>query len=227
MWTWAVWNPRFPLHQSRRSTQPESSGEHWSSYGGLSPPHPTPLAMHHFQDTTAISTPGSSSPSWRHRKFSQSVGTEPIILGPAITLPQTSPWATPPSVSPGSAHSTHQPFQLTESRTPEAGSTSCIKWPLSSSEGDLTSLSKELLQLQEEMNTALGELLEVGHGLPPQELDLGAELAACHNDAQLTKAKACHTKGSPGQCFSTELRSNGWGGANMPSFLQRSSKLSS
>ena len=68
-----------------------------------------------------------------------------------------------------------------------------IKWPLAISEGELTSLSKELLQLQKEMNTDL-ELLEVRASMDChcRELDLGVELAAHHNDAQLTKAKTCH-----------------------------------
>ena len=69
-----------------------------------------------------------------------------------------------------------------------------IKWPPATSKGKLTSLSKELLQLQEEMNAALEELLEVRASMDCHcwELDLGAELAVCLNDAQLTKAKACH-----------------------------------
>ena len=56
-----------------------------------------------------------------------------------------------------------------------------IEWPLATLEGELTSLSKELLQLQEEMNTALEELLEVRASMDCccRELDLGAELAAC------------------------------------------------
>ena len=45
------------------------------------------------------------------------------------------------------------------------------------------------------MNTVREELLEVRGSMHYccRELDLGAELAACHNDAQLTKAKTCHT----------------------------------
>ena len=36
-----------------------------------------------------------------------------------------------------------------------------VEWPLATSEGKPTSQSEELLHLQEEMNTALKELLEV------------------------------------------------------------------
>ena len=123
------------------------------------------------------------------------MGTELIIPTPMVHLPQTSPWATPPSGSPGSAHSTQQPFQLTRSRTPEAGSMPYIKQPLASAGGELTSLSKELLQLQEEMNTALEELLEVRASMDCHHwnLDLGVELVAHHNDTQFTEAKTCHT----------------------------------
>ena len=75
------------------------------------------------------------------------------------------------------------------------GSMPYVKWPLTSSEGEPTSLSKEMLQLQEEMNTALEELLEVRASMDccHRELYVGAELAACHNDAQLTEAKTHHT----------------------------------
>ena len=71
---------------------------------------------------------------------------------------------------------------------------SYIKQPLASSEGEPTSLSKELLQLQEEMNTALEELLEFRASMDChcKELDLGAEMAVCHSNAQLTEAKVCH-----------------------------------
>ena len=69
-----------------------------------------------------------------------------------------------------------------------------VEWSLATLEGKPTSLSKELLQLQEEMNTALEELLEVRASMDchHRELDLGVELAACHNDTQLVKAKTCH-----------------------------------
>ena len=69
-----------------------------------------------------------------------------------------------------------------------------VEWHPASSEGKSTSLFKELLQLQEEMNTALEELPEVRASMDChcRELDLGAELAVCHNDSQLTKAKTCH-----------------------------------
>ena len=42
---------------------------------------------------------------------------------------------------------------------------------------------------------ALEELLEVRASMDchHRELDLGTELAACHNDAQLTKAKTHHS----------------------------------
>ena len=141
---------------------------------------------------------GAPSPVGETENSPRSMGTEHIIPAPAVTLPQTSPQATPPSSSPGSAHSTQQLFQLTGPRTPETGSMPYIKWPPASSEGKLTSLSKELFHLQEEMNTDIEELLEVRASLDycHRELDLGAELAAHHNDAQLTKAKTHHTAAS-------------------------------
>ena len=54
-----------------------------------------------------------------------------------------------------------------------------------------TGLSKELRQLQGEMNAALVELLEVGASMDHscRELDLGAELTAHRNDSQLTEAR--------------------------------------
>ena len=127
----------------------------------------------------------------------RSVGTEPVIPTLVVTLPQTSPWATPPGGSPSSAQSTikvTKPFWLTGPRTLEAGSMPYIKWPPVSLEGEPTSLSKELLQLQEEMKTASEELLEFSASIDCQcrEQDLGVELAVCHNDAQLAKAKTCH-----------------------------------
>ena len=69
-----------------------------------------------------------------------------------------------------------------------------IEQPPATLEGELTDLSNELLQLQEEMNTALQELLEVRATMDycHKELDLGAELAAHHNDTQLTNTKTCH-----------------------------------
>ena len=79
-------------------------------------------------------------------------------------------------------------------RTSEAGSTPYIKQPPATLEGELTSLSKELLQLQEEMNTALEELLEVRASMDchHMELHLAVELAVHHNDTQLAKAKTHH-----------------------------------
>ena len=69
-----------------------------------------------------------------------------------------------------------------------------VKWPPAILEGKPTSLSKELLQLWEEMNTALEELLEFRASMDCccRELDLGADLAACLNDAQLAEAKPHH-----------------------------------
>ena len=69
-----------------------------------------------------------------------------------------------------------------------------VKLSLTTSEGKLTSLSEELLHLQEEMNTTLEELLEVRATMDycHRELDLRAKLTACLNDAQLAEAKACH-----------------------------------
>ena len=51
------------------------------------------------------------------------------------------------------------------------------------------------------MNTALEEeLLEVRASMDYhfRELELGAELAAHHSDAQLTKAKTCHAAAATG-----------------------------
>ena len=92
----------------------------------------------------------------------RSVGTEPIT--PA-----------PPSNSSGSAQSTQQPFQLTGSKTEDAENTPHVVQPPATSEGKLTGLSKELLQLQKEMNTALEELLEVTASMDycHRELDVG------------------------------------------------------
>ena len=137
------------------------------------------LTIFHFQDTTVISGPGSSFPTGITENSPGSMGTELIIPALAVTLPQTSPWPTPPGGSPGSAHFTQQLFWLTGPRTLEAGSTPYIEQPLASSEGELTSLSKELLQVQEEMNIPLEELLEVRASMDycHREQDLGAELA--------------------------------------------------
>ena len=70
-----------------------------------------------------------------------------------------------------------------------------VEQPPATLEGELSGLSKKLLQLQKEMNTALEELLEVRASMDycHWELDLGAELVVCHNDTQLTEAKRCHT----------------------------------
>ena len=50
-----------------------------------------------------------------------------------------------------------------------------VEWPPASLEGKLTSLHKELLQVQEEINTALEELLEFRASMDCHhgELDLG------------------------------------------------------
>ena len=137
---------------------------------------------------------GDLSPAGEAETSPRSMGTEFIIHTPVVTLSQTSPWTTPPGSSHGSAHSTPQPFWPTGPRTLEAGSIPCIKWPLASLECKPTSLSKELLQLQEVMNTALEKLLEVRASMYSchRELDFGAELAVHHNDAQLAEAKICH-----------------------------------
>ena len=120
------------LHQSRRSTQPESQGDHWSSYNGrhpqLAPDSPLQYITSRTQPPSAALGPpfqvGETENSLR------SVGTDPIIPALAVTLPQTSSWVTPPGSSPGSAHSTEQLFQLTGPRTLEAGRTPYIKQPL-------------------------------------------------------------------------------------------------
>ena len=120
----------------------------------------------------------------------RSMGTEPINPTLVATLPHTSTQATPPS----SGQSTQQPFQSTGPKTPDAVSTPNVEWPPATLEGKLSGLSKELLQLQEEMNTALEELLQVRASIDyhHRQLDLRAELAAHHNDTQPAKAKACH-----------------------------------
>ena len=157
---------------------------------------------------------GAPSPARETENSLRSVGTEPVIPTLVVTLPQTSPQATPPGSSPGSAHSTQQPFWLTGPRTLEAGSMSYLCQVASgSSEGELTSLSKELLQLQEEMNIALKELLEVRASMDChcRELDLGVELLCIIMMPSLPKPRhamhatsCCPAMGSPGQHFSTE-----------------------
>ena len=153
------------------------------------------LTIHYFQDTTAISGPGSSFPSWETENSPRYMRTELIIPTPVVTLPPTSPWTTPHGGSSSSVHSAQQLFWLTGPRTLEAWSMPYVEQSLAFLEGELTSLSKELLQLQEERNTALEELLEVRASMDchQRELDLWAEFAAHHNDAQLAKAKTCHT----------------------------------
>ena len=63
------------------------------------------------------------------------------------------------------------------------------EWPLTSSENEQTSLSKELLQLQWKMNTALAVLLKVRASMDHHHrmLDSQVELAV-----QLAEANACH-----------------------------------
>ena len=100
----------------------------------------------------------------------------------------STPYATPSICSPGSAQS----IQLTESKTFDAESTSLIEQPPAASESELSSLSRELLQLQRKVTTALKELLMVRASADccHRELGLRAELAAHQNDAQLAKAEA-------------------------------------
>ena len=107
------------------------------------------------------------------------------------TLPHnrvSTPWTTSSSCSPGSAQSIHP----TGSKTPDAGSTSLIEQPLATSESEPANLSRELLQLQQRVTTALRELLMVRASMDycHRELGLKVELATCQNDPWLTKAEA-------------------------------------
>ena len=110
---------------------------------------------------------------------------------PAVTLPHSrvsTLWATSSSHSPGSAQS----IQPTRSKTLEAENTSLIEQPLATSESQLAGLSRELLQLQQRVTTALRELLIVRASVDyfHRELDLKVELVTFQNDTQLAKAEA-------------------------------------
>ena len=123
----------------------------------------------------------------------QSVRTEPITPAPTHLHSRVStPQATPSSHSPGSAQS----IQLTRSKTLDAESTSLIEWPRTTSESELASLSRELLQLQGKVTTVLRELLMVRASMYCQHRKLGlkVELAAQQNDTQLSKAEAQFTE---------------------------------
>ena len=101
---------------------------------------------------------GAPPPAGETENSPRSVGTEHYPCPSSNSLTNFSQ-VTPPSGSPSSAQSTIKvikPFWMTGPRTLEAGSMPYIKGPLASSEGEPTSLSKEMLQLQEERNTALG-----------------------------------------------------------------------
>ena len=110
---------------------------------------------------------------------------------PVTTLPNSrvsTPWTTPTSNSPCSA----QYIQPAESKTPDAETTSLIKQPLATLQSELASLSREVLQLQWRVSTALRELLMVRASMDYccRELGLKVELATCQNDAWLTEAEA-------------------------------------
>ena len=104
----------------------------------------------------------------------------------------STPWAAPSSHSPGSAQS----IQLTGSKTPDAESTSLIKWPPAASESEPAGLSRELLQMQRKVTTALRELLMVRASMDchHRELGLRAVLATHQSDAQLAKAEVWLTE---------------------------------
>ena len=138
---------------------------------------------------------GAPAPTGETENSPRSVGTEPITPTLAATLPHSFPQATLSSGSPGFAQSTQQLFWLTRLKRLDAGSMPHIKQPLASSEGKPNGLSKELLWLWEEMNTALEELLKFRASMDCccTKLDLGLDLAAHPNDAQLTEAKVCNT----------------------------------
>ena len=170
-----MWNLRFPLHQSRRPTWPKSQGSTGAATMGFPSCPQLSLTIHCFQDTTAISGLGAPPPTGETENSPRSVGMEAITPALVATLPHTSPWATPPSGCLGSAQSTQQLFQMSGPKTLDAGSTLYVEWPPATLEGRLTGLSKELLKLQGEMNTALEELLEIRANMDYccRELDLG------------------------------------------------------
>ena len=92
-----------------------------------------------------------------------SLGTEPITPTPAAALAHTSPQATPPSNSPGSAQSTQQPFQLTGPKTPDAESTPHIKWPLATSKGKWTGLSNNFFCYRKKWTLLWSSCLRLEH----------------------------------------------------------------
>ena len=105
----------------------------------ICPPH-SPLQYITSRTQMPSAALGAPSPAGKNEISLRCVGTEPVISTPVVTLPQTSPQATPPVSSLGSAHSTQQPFWPSRPRTLEAGSTPYVKWTLASSEGKLTCL---------------------------------------------------------------------------------------
>ena len=102
-----------PLHQSRRSTWPESQ-ENTGSATVDFPWCPQSPSQYITSRTQPLSAGLRAPPPTRETENSpRSVGTEPIIPTPPVTLP--------PSGSPGSAQSAQQSFQPTGPGTLEAG----------------------------------------------------------------------------------------------------------
>ena len=93
------------------------------------------LAIHHFQDTTVISSPGSSFPRWGNRKFCQVCGNRAHYPHPGGNSPTNFSLGNPTQWLSWVCHSTQQPFWPTGPRTLEAGSMLYVKQLLASSEG--------------------------------------------------------------------------------------------
>ena len=118
---------------------------------------PLSLTIHHLQDTNAFSSPGSSSPNREtensprsdenRAQYPHPDGNSPTHFSLGNPTQQLS-WLHP--VCSTTILAAKGPRHQMQEACPY------IEWPLATSEGELTGLSKELLQLQEEMNTALG-----------------------------------------------------------------------
>ena len=176
------------LHSSRRPSQSELKGNNGATTPGLPSLSSLSLTIPFLQDTNFIVSSGSSSPDKEFSSVSENVTCYPL---PVVTLPHSrvsTPLATPSSHSPDSTQS----IQPTGSKTPDVESTSLMEQPLATSESELAGLSKELLQLQWRVTTALRELFMVRASADycHREPGLKAELATCQNDAWLAEAEA-------------------------------------
>ena len=187
------------------------------------------LTIHHFQDTNAISSPGSSFPSLGNRKFSQPYGNRAHYPHPSSNSPTNfslgNPtwwffWLCP-------YYSTNG-LWLTEPRRSGSREHTLHQAASGLLEGRPISPSKELLQLQEEMSTALEELLEVRASMDCHYRELDLRQNWLHVIIMPSLPRPRHTMqlqllpatGSSRLHLSMELQRDGGGGAKIPSFCK-------